>query len=64
MCVCACSLTWGWDSERRADPPRWLWANSDGGGSQASVGQIRENSEGEKKCEEKTVGKCVVEKEI
>lgn len=62
--MCVCSLTWGWASERRADPPRWLWANSDGRGSQASVGQIRENSGGEKRCEEKTVGIHVVVKVI
>lgn len=45
-------LTWGWDSDGRVDPPRWLRANSDGGAFQSSVGQVRQNS-AEEKCDKK-----------
>lgn len=41
--MCVCTLTLGWDSDRRVDPPWWILANSDGGASQC-VGHIRKNS--------------------
>lgn len=38
------TLTWGWDSDRRVDPPGWLRANGDGGVPHPGLGQIRQNS--------------------
>lgn len=41
-----CTLTWGWDSDRRVEPPGWVGANGDGGVSHSGLGQIRQNSAG------------------